>query len=150
MVAIHDSVIQGVAIAVGGVLFAGVVTATFRRTMISFRYWFGWLAVALVLIVAGVVLAVLPNDAEVFGLRPLQQGAVLFLLVNLLIAVQLSVSLSGHEKMITTLAQDNAELRRRVELLERHTTDVTSPQASPATPSGTTSPRRSPPPPPAE
>jgi cell division protein FtsB len=43
---------------------------------------------------------------------------VLFLLVNLLIAVQLSISISGHQRQITELAQESAELRRRVEVLE--------------------------------
>lgn len=118
MVAIADSVVTGATLAIAAVVFGGIVTAAFRRSLVSFRYWFGWLAVAAVLFVAGIVLAALPDQFDVFGLGVLQAGGMLFLLVNLLIAVQLSISISGHEKMITSLAQDNAELRRRVELLE--------------------------------
>ncbi len=118
VIAVAESVVQGVLIAVAAVVFAGVVTVAFRRTMVSFRYWFGWLAVAGVLLAAGVILAALPDDVRLFGFGPLQIGGVLFLLVNLLIAVQLSISISGHQHQITSLAQDAAELRRRIERLE--------------------------------
>lgn len=118
MIAVAHSVVQGVLIAVGALVFALVVTVVFRRSLVSFRYWFGWLAVAAVLLVAGVVLAVLPDDVHVIGFSALQVGGVLFLLVNLLIAVQLSISISGHQRQLTELAQDSAELRRRIEVLE--------------------------------
>ena len=113
MIAVANSVVQGVLIAV-----AAVVTVVFRRSLVSFRYWFGWLAVASVLLAAGVVLAVIPDDVHLIGFSQIQIGVVLFLLVNLLIAVQLSISISGHQRQITELAQESAELRRRVEVLE--------------------------------
>ncbi len=118
MIALSNSVVQGVLIAVAAVIFAVVVTVVFRRSMVSFRYWFGWLAVASVLLAAGVVLAVIPDDVHLIGFSQIQIGAVLFLLVNLLIAVQLSISISGHQRQITELAQESAELRRRIEVLE--------------------------------
>lgn len=118
MIAVANSVVQGVLIAVAAVIFAAVVTVVFRRSLVSFRYWFGWLAVASVLLAAGVVLAVIPDDVHLIGFSQIQIGAVLFLLVNLLIAVQLSISISGHQRQITELAQESAELRRRVEVLE--------------------------------
>ena len=118
MIAVANSVVQGVLIAVAAVVFAAVVTVVFRRSLVSFRYWFGWLAVASVLLAAGVVLAVIPDDVHLIGFSQIQIGAVLFLLVNLLIAVQLSISISGHQRQITELAQESAELRRRVEVLE--------------------------------
>ena len=61
MIAVANSVVQGVLIAVAAVIFAAVVTVVFRRSLVSFRYWFGWLAVASVLLAAGVVLAVIPD-----------------------------------------------------------------------------------------
>lgn len=132
ILAVANSVIQGVAIAVAAVVFAVIVTVAFRRTLVSFRYWFGWLAVAGVLLAAGIVLAALPDDGRLFGFGPLQIGVALFLLVNLLIAVQLSISISGHQRMITELAQESAELRRRIELLEsavgRRPPDAQQPQ----------------------
>jgi drug/metabolite transporter (DMT)-like permease len=118
VIAVANSVVQGVLIAVAAVIFAAVVTVVFRRSLVSFRYWFGWLAVASVLLAAGVVLAVIPDDVHLIGFSQIQIGAVLFLLVNLLIAVQLSISISGHQRQITELAQESAELRRRVEVLE--------------------------------
>lgn len=118
MIAVANSVVQGVLIAVAAVVFAAVVTVVFRRSLVSFRYWFGWLAVASVLLAAGVVLAVIPDDVHLIGFSQIQIGVVLFLLVNLLIAVQLSISISGHQRQITELAQESAELRRRVEVLE--------------------------------
>ena len=118
MIAVANSVVQGVLIAVAAVIFAAVVTVVFRRSLVSFRYWFGWLAVASVLLAAGVVLAVIPDDVHLIGFSQIQIGVVLFLLVNLLIAVQLSISISGHQRQITDLAQESAELRRRVEVLE--------------------------------
>lgn len=118
MIALSNSVVQGVLIAVAAVIFAAVVTVVFRRSLVSFRYWFGWLAVASVLLAAGVVLAVIPDDVHLIGFSQIQIGVVLFLLVNLLIAVQLSISISGHQRQITELAQESAELRRRVEVLE--------------------------------
>ena len=118
MIAVANSVVQGVLIAVAAVIFAAVVAVVFRRSLVSFRYWFGWLAVASVLLAAGVVLAVIPDDVHLIGFSQIQIGAVLFLLVNLLIAGQLSIAISGHQRQITELAQESAELRRRVEVLE--------------------------------
>lgn len=117
MIALSDQVIQAFLVIVGAMVFAGLVTAVFRQTKVSFRYWLGWLAVSAVLIAAGVVLALVPSDSKVAGLSPLALSMVFFLLVNLLIAVQLSISISGQARMITTLAQDAADLRRRIEEL---------------------------------
>lgn len=115
MIALASHVVQAIMVAAAAIVFAALVTIAFRRTMVSFRYWLGWLAVAAVLLTAGVVLAFVPDDRRFAGLSPLALSTVFFLLANLLIAVQLSISISGQARMITALAQDVADLRRRIE-----------------------------------
>ena len=115
LIAMSTQVVQAVLVIVAALAFAGAVTVVFRRTLVSFRYWLGWLAVSAVLVAAGVVLAVVPEDSRVWGLSPLALGTIFFLLINLLIAVQLSISISGQARMISALAQDVADLRRRIE-----------------------------------
>ena len=116
--AVSDSAVHGMVLVIVAAVFAVVVTFAFRRGMISFRYWFGWLAIATVLAVVGIVLATLPKGWEVFGLRPVELGVSAYLLVSLLVSVQLSVSISGHQRYLTTLAQEVAALRRRLDVLE--------------------------------
>jgi len=115
MIAMSTQVVQAVLVVVAALVFAVAVTVVFRRTLVSFRYWLGWLTVSAVLVAAGVVLAVVPEDSRVGGLSPLTLSMVFFLLINLLIAVQLSISISGQARMISALAQDVTDLRRRIE-----------------------------------
>lgn len=107
--------LQAVLVVAAAIVFAAIVTVSFRRSKVSFRYWLGWLLVAGVGFVAGIVLALVPEHTDIGGLSVRAIGIGFFLLANLLVAVQLSISISGQARMITTLAQEVADLRRRIE-----------------------------------
>lgn len=113
-----DEVVQGLLLVGWAMLLALATTALFRRSILSFRYWLGWLALAALQLVAALVAVLAPRDVEVLGLSPVSWVAVGFVAVSLLVAVQLSISISGQQKMLVTVGQECAELRSRIEMME--------------------------------
>ncbi len=118
-----DNVIQGLVLGLVAVAFLLGVTVLFVRSLLSFRYWVGWLALGGVLVAMSIVVAVVPPEWEVVGLRFVEVAFAAFLFVVLLVAVQLSISISGHRRMLTAVTQECAELRYRIEVLERESSE---------------------------
>lgn len=115
-----ENVTQALLLALWAVAFTAAITVAFVRGLLSFRYWVGWLVLAVVQLGVSVVVAILPSDRELLGLSPIALGLAAFQFITLLVAVQLSISISGHRRMHTAVAQECAELRYRVERLESH------------------------------
>jgi len=121
-----DNVTQGLLLGLAALAFLGATTVAFLRSLLSFRYWVGWLVLGGVLLVTSFVVAVVPREWDVLGLRFVDVAFAAFQFVILLVAVQLSISISGHRRMLTSVAQECAELRYRVEMLERTSEPVES------------------------
>ena len=103
----------------GWALLLGIAaTVLFRRSLISFRYWLGWLVLAALQLIAALVAGVVSRDLSYFGIGAVGWVVVAFVAVSLFVAVQLSISISGHQRMLVTIAQECALLRLRVEELE--------------------------------
>jgi hypothetical protein len=128
-----DNVTQGLLLGLAAIAFLVATTVAFLRSLLSFRYWVGWLVLGVVLLVMSFVVAVVPREWDVLGLRFVDVAVAAFLFVILLVAVQLSISISGHRRMLTSVAQECAELRYRVEMLERESSDPTAPDRPDAT-----------------
>ncbi len=125
-----DNVTQGLLLGLAAVVFLSATTLAFLRSLLSFRYWIGWLVLGAVLVVMSVVVAVVPREWEVLGLRFVDVAFAAFLFVMLIVAVQLSISISGHRRMLTSVAQECAELRYRVEMLEGGRSEAAAPTAA--------------------
>lgn len=118
-----DNVTQGLLLGLAALAFLVATTVAFLRSLLSFRYWVGWLVLGGVLLVTSFVAAVVPREWDVLGLRFVDVAFAAFQFVILLVAVQLSISISGHRRMLTSVAQECAELRYRVETLERDSSE---------------------------
>ena len=130
-----DNVTQGLLLGLAALAFLGATTVAFLRSLLSFRYWVGWLVLGGVLLVTSFVVAVVPREWDVLGLRFVDVAFAAFQFVILLVAVQLSISISGHRRMLTSVAQECAELRYRVEMLERTSSEPVESAAPPEPPS---------------
>jgi Uncharacterized conserved protein (DUF2304) len=112
---------QGLLIAVGGLALVGIVTTLARRRMISIRYAFGWLAIALLTIIAAAAASLVNPIARTFDMT----GTAVFLagatMILVAIAIQLSISVSGLQNQLRDLSESHALLTERVEQLERRT-----------------------------
>jgi hypothetical protein len=107
------------AVALGAVGMFVLVLWLSRRQSLSLRYALGWMAVSGVLLVAALVLALVGGVSESLPLTPtglLSATGIGFLL---LIALQLSISLSGHQEAIRELSEANALLEERLTRVER-------------------------------
>jgi hypothetical protein len=132
MIAIATVRVHGLLLVGWSVLLGLTATALFRRSMLSFRYWMGWCVLALSQLVAALFAVAAPRDAKWFGINPVGWVMVAFVAIGLSVAVQLSISISGHQRMLVTLAQECAELRLRVEELEG--SSLVADNSSPARP----------------
>ena len=111
--------IQSLAVALGGVALFLVVFALSRRGLLSLRYALGWMAVSVLLLLATVVLAIAGGVSDSLPLTPTGLIAALGLSFLTLVALQLSISLSGHQEAIRELSETNALLEERLARVEK-------------------------------
>lgn len=109
---------QALIIGAGGAAFSGAVAVLARRQLISFRYALGWIALSVIGIVGAALTPLVEPVAESLGMSPtgvLLAGATVVLLV---IALQLSVSVSGLQAQIRDVAEAHALLAQRLQEFE--------------------------------
>jgi hypothetical protein len=112
---------QALIIGAGGVFFSSIVVALARRRLISFRYTLGWMTLSFIGVLGAVLSPLVAPVAEALGMSPtgaLLAGATAVLLV---IALQLSVSVSGLQEQVRDVAEAHALLARRLQELEEET-----------------------------
>jgi len=95
-----------------GLALVVVVVRLSRRGQLSFRYTVGWIAVASIGILGGLLVPLAEPVANTLGLSAAALLALLALLFFVVIAVQLSISISGLQKQNQTLAEELARLRQ--------------------------------------
>ena len=123
-----NTAVQEILIAGGGVAMFALVFWFSRRRKLSLRYALGWMAVSALLLVAAFALALVGGVSHSLPFTPtglLSATGIGFLL---LITLQLSISLSGHQEAIRELSEANALLEERlsrVEQRERGRADAT-------------------------
>jgi hypothetical protein len=88
-----------------------------RRGQLSFRYTVGWIGVASVGILAGLLVPLAESVALALGLSAAALVAVVGVLFFVAISIQLSISISGLQKQVRTLAEETARLRQDTESL---------------------------------
>ena len=105
---------QSALVALGGIGIFAAVFALSRRQLLSLRYALGWMAVSILLVGAGLVLVAVGGISESLPITPTGLLAGVGLAFVLLITLQLSISLSGHQEAIRELSEANALLEERV------------------------------------
>ncbi len=117
---------QSALVALGGVGIFAAVFALSRRQLLSLRYALGWMAVSILLVGAGLVLVAVGGISQSLPITPTGLLAGVGLAFVLLITLQLSVSLSGHQEAIRELSEANALLEERVARVERAATEASA------------------------
>ena len=106
---------QAIYAAIVSLVFVVSVYRLGRRQKLSFRYTVGWLGLGLLGVVAGLLLPLAEPLALQMNISPaalLAIGAVILLLV---LCVQLSISISGLQEQVRTLAEELAFLRHELD-----------------------------------
>jgi len=106
--------------AVISLLLVVVVVRLSRRGQLSFRYTVGWIAVASVGILGGLMAPLAEPAAEALGLSAAALLALVALVFFVLIAIQLSISISGLQKQNRTLTEEVARLRHEIRTSSPH------------------------------
>jgi Uncharacterized conserved protein (DUF2304) len=112
--------IQSLVVAGGAVAMFLIVFALSRRGLLSLRYALGWMAVSALLLLAAIGIALIGGIGKSLPFTPTGLIAAVGLAFLLLITLQLSISLSGHQEAIRELSEANALLEERVALVELH------------------------------
>jgi len=115
--------IQSSLVAGGAVVMFAIVFALSRRGLLSLRYALGWMGVSALLVVAAIVIGLVGGIGKTLPFTPTGLIAVVGLAFLLLITLQLSISLSGHQEAIRELSEANALLEERLTRVEQHDRD---------------------------
>jgi hypothetical protein len=115
--------IQSSLVAVGAVVMFAIVFALSRRGLLSLRYALGWMGVSALLVIAAIVIGLVGGIGQTLPFTPTGLIAVVGLAFLLLITLQLSISLSGHQEAIRELSEANALLEERLARVEQHERD---------------------------
>jgi hypothetical protein len=111
---------QALLVIAGAVVMFSVVFALSRRGLLSLRYALGWMAVSVLLVIAAVVVGLVGGIGKSLPFTPTGLIVVVGLGFLTMIALQLSISLSGHQEAIRELSEANALLEERLARLEQH------------------------------
>lgn len=117
--------IQSMLVAGGAVVMFSIVFALSRRGLLSLRYALGWMAVSTLLLLVALGIALVGGIGKTLPFTPTGLIAVVGLGFLLLITLQLSISLSGHQDAIRELTEANALLEERLARVEQHERDRT-------------------------
>jgi Na+/melibiose symporter-like transporter len=111
--------IHGFLICAGGLALLWSTLALVRRRLLSIRYGLGWIAVALLAVVGGPLLPVISNRVDALGFTPTGFSLGVLAAFLGLICLQLSISLSGVQRVLRDLTEHAALVEHRVRELER-------------------------------
>ena len=108
-------------------LYAGMISLVFvvsilrlgRLQKLSFRYAAGWLALGVLGVVAGVLSPLSAPLARHLHVTPAALLAIGAMILLLVLCVQLSISISGLQEQVRTLAEESAFLRHEIDELRK-------------------------------
>ena len=106
------------ALSIFGVVFAVAIALLARQRLLSLRYTLGWFLVAVSIAASGLLSGVFDSIADDLGVDPIELILGVSLVFMLLIAVQLSITASGHAEMLRTVAESLALADERLRRLE--------------------------------
>lgn len=110
-----QSTIQVIAAAVLSLLFAGAVYRLARVGRLSFRYTVGWLLLSMLGLLAGFFVPVIQPVADFLKLTPAALLALMAVVLLVSICIQLSISISGLQEQLRSMAEKIALMRTESE-----------------------------------
>jgi hypothetical protein len=115
---VNQETVQRIELAVGCILFGLLVVRFSQKRRISFRYTVGWLLLCGLGIFASLLIPVFTPIAEFLKLSPTVFLIAVASVGSALLFLQLTVSISGTQRRVDSLAQENALLREKLERFE--------------------------------
>ena len=106
-----QSAIQVAAAAVLSFIFAGMVYRLARSGRLSFRYTVGWLTLSMLGLLAGFFVPIVQPIAEFLKLTPAALLALFAVVLLVSICIQLSISISGLQEQLRSMAEKVGLLR---------------------------------------
>lgn len=106
-----QSAIQVVAAALLSFVFAGIVYRLARIGRLSFRYTVGWLTLSMLGLLAGFFVPIVQPIAKFLKLTPAALLALMAVVLLVSICIQLSISISGLQEQLRSMAEKVALLR---------------------------------------
>ena len=115
-----QSAIQTVAAAFLSFIFAGMVYRLARIGRLSFRYTVGWLSLSMLGLLAGLFVPIVQPIAGFLKLTPAALLALLAVVLLVSICIQLSISISGLQEQLRSMAEKVALLRTETDENRNH------------------------------
>jgi len=110
--------IQSVIVAVGSIAMFSIVFSLSRRGLLSLRYALGWIVVSSAALIGALVTALIGGVGRTLPFTPTGLIAAAGLAFLTLVALQLSISLSGNQDAIRELTETVAFLEERLAQVE--------------------------------
>jgi hypothetical protein len=101
-----------------GLLFVIGIQILGKRGKLSFRYTIGWMLLGCIGVVSGALIPVAGSLTDIIPLSPSAFVAAVGVLILTVIAVQLSISISGIQEQLRCLAEEVAFLKSANETVE--------------------------------
>ena len=123
----RSEVVHSILIVMGTSVAIAMIARLARRGRLSFQYTIGWLIVFALSLVSAPVLPFMAFVSRNLHLEPASVFAVAALILLTVIAVQLSISISGLQEQVRQLNEDTAFIRLQnyeSEQFNRGTKDV--------------------------
>lgn len=102
-----------------GTAFCFVVLGLARKKLLSFRFVVGWLILGLAAILGGALMFEVKPLSNHLGITPATFGLAVSLIIQVGIAIELSISVSRMQRQNRTLAETVAILDDRIAEMER-------------------------------
>ena len=107
----RSEVVHSILIVMGTSIAIAMIARLARRGRLSFQYTIGWLIIFALSLLSAPVLPFMAFVSRTLHLEPASVFAVAALILLTVIAVQLSISISGLQEQVRQLNEDTAFLR---------------------------------------
>ena len=114
-----QELVQRLELAVGCISFGLLVIWFSRKGRISFRYTTGWLVLCGLGVFSSFLIPMFGPAAKFFQLSPTVFLICIAAVGTALLFLQLTVSISGTQRQVNKLAEENALLREKLERVEK-------------------------------
>jgi hypothetical protein len=106
--------VQAIELAVISCLFGISVITLSRRGRISFRYTVGWLTLSVLSAIGGLLLPIIEPLSDKFRLDAFAFVGAIAVVVLLSLCIQLSISISGLQRLLRKLNEDFALQKKEI------------------------------------
>jgi hypothetical protein len=124
VLAVRGLIMQVVLVAVSGLVLLLLALLLTRMGRLAIRYGLGWMGVGLLVVALSPLLGLVESVAGALGFTPTGFIVGIVVVFLVLLAVQLSISISGQQEAVRSLSESHALLERRLAETERRLAEL--------------------------